>query len=246
MKTIFGIKGLAIDEYAALGFADGVTSCNEPYQWPIRDALLEKIDAALQAALTAAAPAPIRSGPARSSDQYTAGDMEEVGRRLMDALHDNRDSLKGWHPGDCPTEIVSDLLNARDEALAELATARAAVPAGGDGGLRTAMFDACDLLMERKQGSAARSPNHNARLVLERALAATSPPSEPSDGELRETVKGMDLLAMARTAGFSRSALHGVTHTVWKDSIDIDEPSSALVDFVIAAMREAARRAGGK
>lgn len=52
----------------------------------------------------------------RESDQYSREDMEEIGRRLMDALHSNRDALKGWHPGNCPTEIVSDLINARDEA----------------------------------------------------------------------------------------------------------------------------------
>lgn len=37
--------------------------------------------------------------------------------------------------------------------------------------LRTAMQKACDLLAERKYGSPARSPGHNARLVLERALS---------------------------------------------------------------------------
>lgn len=36
--------------------------------------------------------------------------------------------------------------------------------------LRDAMLDACDLLAERKHGSFARSPGHNARLVLEEAL----------------------------------------------------------------------------
>lgn len=61
----------------------------------------------------------------RHSDQYSREDMEEVGRRLMDALYSNRDALKGWHPGDCPTEIVSDLINARDEAC-DLERARCA------------------------------------------------------------------------------------------------------------------------
>lgn len=55
----------------------------------------------------------------RHSDQYPAADMEEVGRRLMDSLHRARDSLKGWSPCDCPTEIVSDLINVRDELTAE-------------------------------------------------------------------------------------------------------------------------------
>lgn len=36
--------------------------------------------------------------------------------------------------------------------------------------LLAAMQDACDLLAEREQGSAARSPWHNARLRIEAAL----------------------------------------------------------------------------
>lgn len=42
------------------------------------------------------------------------------------------------------------------------------------GRLRTAMQEACDLLTERKQGSHARSPGHNARLVLEAAITPGS------------------------------------------------------------------------
>lgn len=34
-------------DQAALGFANGTSSMGEPMQWPIRDELLEKIDAAL-------------------------------------------------------------------------------------------------------------------------------------------------------------------------------------------------------
>jgi hypothetical protein len=36
--------------------------------------------------------------------------------------------------------------------------------------LRAAVQEACDLLAERKYGNPARSPGHNARLVLERGL----------------------------------------------------------------------------
>lgn len=39
--------------------------------------------------------------------------------------------------------------------------------------LRAAMMDACNLLTEAKQGSPARSPGHNARLLLEATLKAT-------------------------------------------------------------------------
>lgn len=52
-------------------------------------------------------------------------DMANVGRALMTAIADNAGSppLKGWHPADCPSEIVSDLLNMLDDAI------RAAPPA---------------------------------------------------------------------------------------------------------------------
>lgn len=46
-------------------------------------------------------------------------DMEAVGNALMDAIEKDFAShpfMKGWHPADCPTEIVGDLLNALDEA----------------------------------------------------------------------------------------------------------------------------------
>ena len=45
--------------------------------------------------------------------------------------------------------------------------------------LRAAMQEACDLLAERVYGSSARSPGHNARVLLESALAngnITTPP----------------------------------------------------------------------
>lgn len=47
--------------------------------------------------------------------------------------------------------------------------------------LYDAIKEACDLLTERKQGSRARSPNHNARLVLDAALKDR--PSAATDGE---------------------------------------------------------------
>lgn len=45
----------------------------------------------------------------------------------------------------------------------------------GEGGLREAVQQACDLLAERTHGSPARSPGHNARLCLEAALSTSVP-----------------------------------------------------------------------
>jgi hypothetical protein len=41
--------------------------------------------------------------------------------------------------------------------------------------LRKAAIEACDLLAERTYGNHARSPGHNARLLLERALSPLPP-----------------------------------------------------------------------
>lgn len=46
--------------------------------------------------------------------------------------------------------------------------------------LGQAIVKACDLLAERIYGNPARSPGHNARIVLERALAATMPGADRS------------------------------------------------------------------
>lgn len=44
-------------------------------------------------------------------------DMAAVGRSLMEILQSNRDHsfLKHWRPAQCPSEIVTDLLNELDE-----------------------------------------------------------------------------------------------------------------------------------
>jgi hypothetical protein len=54
--------------------------------------------------------------------------------------------------------------------------------------LREAIIEACDLLMERKQGSPARSPSHNARLRLEEAIGNwNGRPLSPPTAEGRES-----------------------------------------------------------
>jgi hypothetical protein len=49
-------------------------------------------------------------------------DMATVGRALLDVT---TKMCPDWAPADCPSEIVSDLVNARDEAFAERDAARA-------------------------------------------------------------------------------------------------------------------------
>jgi len=66
-------------------------------------------------------------------------------------------------------------LTGKDAFMADITTSQHPQAGGerltGGGELREAMQEACDLLAERKHGSQARSSGHNARLVLERALA---------------------------------------------------------------------------
>jgi len=66
-------------------------------------------------------------------------------------------------------DAVTDVAAQRDKAMRENTMIRNRV-----NNLREAMQECVDLLLERTQGSAARSPGHNARLRLEQALAANS------------------------------------------------------------------------
>lgn len=55
-------------------------------------------------------------------------DMANVGRSLMEAIEKDfagHPFMKHWHPCDCPTEIVGDLLNANDEHEARITTLEA-------------------------------------------------------------------------------------------------------------------------
>lgn len=81
-------------------------------------------------------------------------------------------------------------------SLAELVSL--AARAGDD--LRVAMREACDLLAERKHGSPARSPGHNARLVLESALAR-----DPG-GETKSSDGGVESRRHAKTGNKSGAA----------------------------------------
>jgi len=66
-----------------------------------------------------------------SEDVRDPADMEAVGNALMDAIEKDYAShafMKGWHPADCPSEIVGDLLNALDETLSTPAPADASGP----------------------------------------------------------------------------------------------------------------------
>jgi NTP pyrophosphatase (non-canonical NTP hydrolase) len=64
--------------------------------------------------------------------------------------------------------------------------------------LRAAAQEACDLLSEKKYGSSARSPGHNARLLLERALAADEAiAAEPQPAQRDPIVVAVASLAAA-------------------------------------------------
>ncbi len=48
-----------------------------------------------------------------TKEEFTDEDMAAVGRATMAAIETHADI--GWHPSDCPSEIVGDLRNQRDE-----------------------------------------------------------------------------------------------------------------------------------
>lgn len=55
-------------------------------------------------------------------EEFSDEDMADVGRALMRAVE--AQAYPGWHPADCPSEIVGDLRNMCDELSAELESAR--------------------------------------------------------------------------------------------------------------------------
>lgn len=58
--------------------------------------------------------------------------------------------------------------------------------------------------------------------------------------QIKQKVDHMDLLGMMRQAGFGRAAMHDLVKTVWKDGIDIEEPSYSIKAFT-AMILEAAQ-----
>lgn len=56
-----------------------------------------------------------RAGETLKSDAAERDDMENIGRALMDTIARN---MPGYSWNDCPSEVVVDLINQRDEARA--------------------------------------------------------------------------------------------------------------------------------
>lgn len=54
----------------------------------------------------------------QETSAYDADDMENVGRALMETIAQN---LPGYSYNECPSEVVVDLINERDDARRELA-----------------------------------------------------------------------------------------------------------------------------
>ena len=78
-------------------------------------------------------------------DEYTDEDMAAVGRATMAAIKAHANI--GWSPADCPSEIVGDLRNERDELAAEIDRLRSALEiiasfAPGNG-------DVCEIIAKR-------------------------------------------------------------------------------------------------
>lgn len=77
-------------------------------------AKLRAENADLRAKLAALTPSPCPGDV--GTDHHV--DMANVGEALMEAIRDysGHAFMQHWHPADCPSEIVGDLLNALDEA----------------------------------------------------------------------------------------------------------------------------------
>ncbi|TIV83847.1 MAG: hypothetical protein E5V64_06690 [Mesorhizobium sp.] len=125
---------------------------------------------------------PLYATPARPASPIEQGEVERLA--ITDAMVQKavwayeREITKAVDAG-LNSEGMSD---ARHKAIREALTAATAVAVPGmvPSAIREAMQLAVDYLKETKHGSPARSAGHNARLVLEAALAAS--PSAQTDG----------------------------------------------------------------
>ncbi|KGT79307.1 hypothetical protein MA20_12895 [Bradyrhizobium japonicum] len=94
--------------------------------------------------------------------------------------------------------------------------------------MRQAMLEACDLLAERKYGSPARSPGHNARLVLERALATGIPAVPQKSPDLAAGMtKAMEIVGEMR---MSEAGIFDEKHSGQRG----EDRSNALYDAYVA------------
>lgn len=83
--------------------------------------------------------------------------------------------------------------------------------------LGQAMVKACDLLSERIYGNPARSPGHNARIVLERALAATMPGADRNIPDVAQPTLDIDLIEVVAMGICAKTAIKngGSGHGCW-------------------------------
>lgn len=101
-------------------------------------------------------------------------DMANVGEALMEVLRMNAEHprLKGWAPADCPSEIVTDLLNDFDD---ELAAAHATIHQLGENAAKAA--GEVERLREAL-GRIANDFDRNRHIIQSIARAALTEPSE--------------------------------------------------------------------
>jgi hypothetical protein len=182
---------MARDALAAL---PAVTTEGEPVAWQWRTLPKFSEDAADQEwSLTLTAPDFINPHHHEVEPLYralpaskAAGDDVEAERiGDVNSALDRAAFAAAWNAfQNTPIDLVAD---SDDETCRCVHNAIAAylaiLPASVDG--RDAVIEACDLLAERKYGNPARSPGHNARLVLERAL---SHPATDDAARLEEKV----------------------------------------------------------
>jgi hypothetical protein len=121
------------------------------------------------AALLSAASAPSQAGESER-DTIAMAVSKVLDEKIWPVCHMEDD--RGLEEEEYVDFVIEVLAKVR--ALSVTGEARA-------GGVRALIVQACDLLAERKYGNPARSPAHNARLVLEAALS-TLPAPEPQRG----------------------------------------------------------------
>lgn len=144
-------------------------------------------------------------------------DMANVGAELMSAIKDysGHAAMKGWHPADCPSEIVGDLLNALDERDAEIARLREAL-----GKARAALH--------QHYSDWDGEPEDAVELQLARSACDAALSAQPSEQALPNDVER--LVIAARTMAFGDWYGEGEDYEVARK--ELDDASEAFASRV--------------
>jgi hypothetical protein len=160
--------------------------------------------------------AALQPSPSPASNDHMI-DMANVGEALMEAIRDysGAEFMKNWHPADCPSEIVGDLLNALEEAQTQRAASNGAMPAAGMGEV--------ERVARRNLRHFINAASFKCRADQEAAIKCLEVLEEGLD-------HGNDLIAVLRSAVAAEAGLSAAKIAAWlRNDADLTEAESRKI-----------------